>query len=308
MELAKAVELFLKNQRPTTRESYRYVLKAMLAYIGTARPVEAVTHVDMIEYHQHLDTKNYAIASFNKHVKTIKTLFNWMVKLKVLPESPASEMKRKRQRMYVSRDKAMSDDELARLLDHVLNHPHKTMFYRCRDYAMILFLADTGCRIGGAAGLKVEDLDLEKRRGIVTEKGDKQRPVKYGDLCASALTRLLLIRPRTAGRYVFSKGALPMKANNISLQLRRLCHSLGIRTLSGHTLRHRKGHQFADAKVAPTLAARALGHDSVQITLDYYYPTDYESAFAELDKLQVTSDLVPQEAKPVIEFPRAIGK
>ncbi|MCB0079217.1 MAG: hypothetical protein KDD73_17590, partial [Anaerolineales bacterium] len=35
---------------------------------------------------------------------------------------------------------------------------------------------------------------------------------------------------------------------------------------------------LADARVAPSIAATALGHTSIQTTLDHYYPGDWESA------------------------------
>ncbi len=40
-----------------------------------------------------------------------------------------------------------------------------------RDYALALFLADTGCRVAGVVGLKFGDLDLEHGTAEVFEKG-----------------------------------------------------------------------------------------------------------------------------------------
>lgn len=65
--------------------------------------------------------------------------------------------------------------------------------------------------------------------------------------------------------------------------MRRACYSLRkqgyeIRTLSAHSFRHRKGHQFADARINPSVAATALGHESVLTTLQHYYPDDWETA------------------------------
>lgn len=293
MELNTAVELFLSNQRPTTRESYRYVLRLLTSYLGPARPLEDIKPTHLIEYQHQLDKRNYAVATYNKHIKTIKTMFNWFVAIEELERSPARPLRRKRQEMYITRDKAMTDEELAKLLDYALNHPRKTLLYRTRDYALILFLADTGCRIGGAAGLQVKDVDLEQGRAKVTEKGDKSRPVHFGRLCSVALARLMLMKHSSADAYLFSTGVEPMKADNISLMIRRMCKQLNIRPLSGHSLRHRKGHQFADEKIAPSIAATALGHSSPIITLQHYYPADWATAEKFLDQFAVTADLKP---------------
>lgn len=295
MDLKKAISLFQNNQRETTRQSYKYPLQYLMLYIGEARPVESIKPEHLIEYHhESLKPRNLAVATERKHLKTIKTLFNWLVQLDVIVKSPARILKVKRLPMYIERDKAMTDEELAALLDYTR--------YKPRDYALILFLADTGCRIGGAAGLKISDVDLVNRRGKVTEKGDKTRPVRFGPMCAAAIAKWLLARPHGAGPYVFSRTADPIKADNISQMIRRTCVKVGIRVLSGHSLRHRKGHQFADQGTAITLAARYLGHSDPMVTAMHYYPADWESAEREGDKTLTAFDLQPREIKPIINL------
>ena len=69
-----------------------------------------------------------------------------------------------------------------------------------------------------------------------------------------------------------------MKPENVSLIIRRAAQLAGVRVLSSHSLRHRKGHQLADSRIAPSIAATVLGHSDVVITLQHYYPADWESA------------------------------
>jgi integrase/recombinase XerC len=295
MQLSKAVKLFLEDQRETTRQSYKYPLRYLVAWMGEARLVETIKPEHLLEYHhESLRPRGYAPATERKHLKTIKTLFNWLVNLDLIVKSPARVLKVKRLPLYIERDKAMTDEELGLLLDYTR--------WKFRDHALILFLADTGGRIGGAAGLKVGELDLENHRARVTEKGDKTRPVHFGPLCAAAIARWLLVRPVKSGLYVFSTTAAPMKADNISLMIRRACARVGIRTLSGHSLRHRKGHQFADQKTPITLAATYLGHTDPMVTAHHYYPADWESARSEGAKLVATQDLRPRELPAIIDL------
>lgn len=299
MELKHAIQLFLSEQRPTTSESYRHPLKRMCDFFGPSRLITTIKPADLAEYRQHLETLRvngnpYAPATMLKHIKTLKVFFNRMAKMEVIDRSPAFILKQKRLPTYVSRDKAMTDQELAVLLDFVKRKP--------RDYALLLFIADTGCRISGAAGLTIGELDLENRRAWVEEKGDKRRQVAYGDLCARAVIQWLIARPKTAGQFVFSRTAGSMKADNISLMIRRTCKQVGIRVLSGHSLRHRKGHQLADQRTAPSIAATALGHSDPTITLRHYYPADWESAERELQKLVATEALRPALQLPPINL------
>lgn len=294
MELRKAIEHFLSEQRSTTAESYRYVLWQMRDFIGPARPVNAIKPVQLVEYIQSLKAKNYAAATELKIVKTIKVFFNWLVKMEAIEKSPARVLKQRKLPTYVKRDKAMSDKELAKILWEVQNNP-------CHR-AVILFLADTGCRAGGAAGLTLENLDIKGREAQVTEKGDKTRAVTFGDTCALALLEWLLRRPKAAGIYVFSRNQKAVNADSISQIVRRACKAAGVRSLGSHSLRHRKGHQLADTRVAPSVAATALGHSDPTITLKHYYPADWESARQELQKLSVPADFSPKQPSRLLRI------
>lgn len=304
MELKKAVSRFQEGQKETTRKSYEYPFRYFVAWMGEAKRVDIIKTADVLDYyHESLSKRGYAHSTLNKHIKTIKTFFNWLVDTEVIERSPARVLKVKRLPMYVDRDKAMTDEELTTLLDHILYHPRKDRLHRYRDYALVSFLADTGCRIGGAAGLQMKHLNLETRRARVTEKGEKSRPVRFGPETSAALARYLLIRPLSAGEYVFSTTQKPLIADNISLMIRRQCKQCGIRVLSGHSLRHRKGHQLADNHVAPTVAAAALGHADPVTWMQHYSPGDWATAEKELDKLVIQPDMLRSgEPKSVIDL------
>lgn len=283
MLLHEAIDLFLDRYKPTTRESYAYCLSELANHIGLKRDVTDIKKADMVRFSNALyGREDWAPATKQKNIKAVKAFFNWLVDMEFIDKNPAHKtLRRKKLQRSISRDKAMTDEELEKILDYAKWKP--------RDYALILFLADTGCRAGGAAGLKVDDLDLIKLEAVVTEKGDKTRRVAFGHTCAIAIRRWLLKRPLNAGDYVFSKSGEPILADNISLIVRRACKAVGVRSLGSHSLRHRKGHQLADARIAPSIAATALGHTDPAITVAHYYPSDWASARDALQELVVES-------------------
>lgn len=292
MLLADAITLFLGEYKPSTRASYSYELRRMADHIGPKRDITELSPALLTEYHQRLRSAGYSVGTVCKHVKTMKSFFNWAVRLELIERSPARTLHQPKPARYVERDKAMTDEELEAILDYTR--------YKYRDHALILFLADTGCRVGGAAGLRLQDLYLDTLSAQVTEKGDKTRFVVYGPACARALRVWLLKRKGQRGEYVFSRDGHRMTTYNLSQAIRRACKAVGIRVLSAHSLRHRKGHQLADAHVAPSIAATALGHSDPVITLHHYYPADWESAERELRKL-VAEEIAPQK---IIRLPR----
>lgn len=291
MNLQDAIHLFLAEyQNAGTREAYRYCLIPMRDYLGPARPLTNVQPVDMAEYIAAMKARGYADATQRKNIQAVKRFWNWCVEFELVEVSPARSIRGKKLKTYISRDKAMTDAELEAILEHAR--------YKPRDYALILFLADTGARAQGAANLTVDNLNLDECIAMVTEKGDKTRPVAYGVRTANAIRIWMLRRPRTAGDYVFSRRQTPLKPDNISQIIRRACIAAGVRSLGSHSLRHRKGHQLADARTAPSIAATALGHSDPVITLQHYYPADWDTALAELKRL-AAGDAVHREVRVI---------
>jgi integrase len=301
MELRKAVELFLGEYKPSSQQAYTRPLTMLRDWIGPARLVADITPAMLTQYFQVVvNQRGYAPATLQKHAKTIKTFFNWCVRLELIDHSPARVIRARKPPRRISREKAMHDDELSRVLDYTR---YKTV---PRDYALILFLADTGCRRGGAAGLKLTDIDFASLKAVVTEKGDKARPVAFSEKTASAISRWIGYRSlnyKVKGLHVFSSDGLPMRPENVSLIVRRACKRAGVRTLSAHSLRHRKGHQFADARIAPSIAATALGHADAMTTLQHYYPDDWETAEKALRELMNIE--TPDHTHKIIRFKRS---
>lgn len=298
LTLDQAVTLFLGDyDNPGTLKAYRSALAPMIAALGSSRLIDDITAVELVEYAQQLQQSHLAAATQRKHIKSIKAFFSRMIQLDVIGVNPAAAIKAKRLPTYVSRDKAMTDDELSRVLDYAKWKP--------REYALVLFLADTGCRAAGAAGLRLVDLDLDAMTALVTEKGSKSRYVAFGATCAAALQQWLTSRPDGAGAYVFSRSASALTPYTVGEIIRRLCLKVGIRSLGSHSLRHRKAHQLADNRVAASVAATALGHSSPTITLQYYYPADWDSAQKALRSVAVggVSGEIPQVEK-IIPFPK----
>lgn len=289
MRLDEGIHLYLDTfDKQSTRTTYRKALKTLSEQLGPGRDLEELTPADLIRVFNYLNKQPYAPATLRQRLKSIKTFFNWLQDMELIESNPARVIKVKRAQRPRTRAKAITDDELKLLLDYV-------QYRSRRDFALFLFLADTGCRIGGAANLQEKDIDWVKREATVTEKGDKTRQVKFGVMAATALRRHLISRKATEGDYVFSEKGGKIKPDNLSQRVRRACAGLRkngetVRTLSSHSFRHRKGHQFGDAKINPSVAAEALGHESVLTTLQNYYPDDWESAAAELDKLSLTRD------------------
>lgn len=282
MKLSHALHLFLNEyQNPNTKRIYNQCLQPLVASLGDEIRLEDIKAIQIVGYRQELMKRDVSTAYKNKHLKSVKTFFNWCVKVELIEKSPAAGIAIKEGKQAIPKDRAMHDGELERVLAFAQWKP--------RDHALISFLADTGCRAGGAAGLRVEDLNFEAMNAVVIEKGSKSRIVWYGPRTATAI-KLWLKKRNAIGGYVFSADGHQLVSAVISQIVRRACKAVGVRSLGSHSLRHRKGHQMADAGIAVSTAAQVLGHESVIVTMKHYYPHDLERAAKAAFELALPED------------------
>lgn len=286
MKLQAAVEVFLGNfSNSATRRAYAGILNRLSAAIGPDRQVTHLTKIDLVQYANDLRDGNLRYANhprrpsesgqlsestFRKHVKGIKRFFRWMVEMELVEKSVADVLKARKPRRRDDRDKAASPGEIETLARYFYGHT--------RNWALFRFLVDTGCRAGGVATLRLSKLRLDEGEALVVEKFNKQRTVWFTQETAAALRAWLVKRPTWQHEFVFGTAKGPLKPDTVSLILVRACKNIGIRPLRAHKFRHALGFKFADAGIAPTIAAVVMGHDDAATTLDHYYPHDLERA------------------------------
>lgn len=282
MNLETAITTFLLSQPNLgTRKAYRSCLIPMQDYIGPARPVAEVNVAEVVAYSSNLYNKNYAQATIRKHVITVKAFFNWLKRMELITKSPADAVKRPKRERNIDRNKAMTEDQLSLLLSYTRFKP--------RHNALVRFLADTGCRIGGAHTLKISDIMFDKNTAEVTEKGSKKRFVAFGDETKKAIQNWIDSRPADACDYVFANGKTNIKVGNLGQLFRRACIAAGVGSVGPHSLRHRKGYQLSDNRVSISIASTVLGHESSDTTL-HYYPKDWDRAKAALQELALPNE------------------
>lgn len=274
MNLQEATELFLNQYKKSTRKAYAAVLLPFLQWIGPARAVAEVTEIDMLRYTNRTRQADYAAATVRKHIKSLKTFFNWCIDLGLIkPPSPMQKIKNVIVDSYIGRGKALADNDLEKLIAFMDRNERAYVRHR----ALVLFLADTGCRAGGAATLKWVDVDLKTGTAIITEKGDRTRPAFFFESTTFALLDWQKEQERLQGDYVFGYRGNKITSSSLQQTFRRLCIDAGIGSHGPHKLRHRKAHQLVDAGIAPSTAATVIG-DTPEVFIQHYAPRDFDSA------------------------------
>jgi integrase/recombinase XerD len=168
--------------------------------------------------------------------------------------------------------KALDVDQVLRLLAVADDSP-----LGLRDKALLEFLYGTGARISEAVGAAIDDLDLAGEPAAVLHgKGGRTRLVPVGGYAKAALEAYLVRgRPALAGN---GKGTpavfLNARGGRLSRQsawtiLRRAAETVGLRTVSPHTLRHSYATHLLDGGADVRVVQELLGHASVTTTQVY---------------------------------------
>lgn len=151
-----------------------------------------------------------------------------------------------------------------------------------RDYALLLFLYNTGARASEAASIKVEDLDLTAASVKINGKGGKQR---YCPLWAATVAELrALIANGASSRPVFinrcgqpiTRFGIHTAVERYGLKVVAKMPSLATKRVSPHSIRHTTATHLLRAGVDINTVRGWLGHVSLDTT-NIYAEIDFET-------------------------------
>jgi site-specific recombinase XerD len=166
--------------------------------------------------------------------------------------------------------KVLNDDEIDRILKSI--NPQTPIGSRL--YGIVLFLLDSGPRVGEVANARLPDLNLETRQIRIVGKGDKERIVPFGTRTGKAfLNYIRLHRPTPLvpeNEHLFlSMDGMPMTRHSLESMLSRLKRSSGVDRLHEHLFRHTFAVKYLMNGGDLVTLQRILGHESLQVTKRY---------------------------------------
>lgn len=171
-----------------------------------------------------------------------------------------------------------------------------------RDMAVIQTLLGTGLRISELANLRLEDVEVSERKGLVRVregKGGKSRVVPLDNRTRSALLRYFeqrtnevqlkdqkgqlalaavnkgrssrMSRPLEGPLFMGQRG--PFSERGIDYLVRKYAYQARLENCTAHTLRHTFAKNLVDAGTPLDQVAILLGHESLDTTKVYTRPS-----------------------------------
>lgn len=265
MKTEKAAALFLQAlegvMSPATVTWYRHRLGALVDSLGS-RAISRLTVDHLRAWRAEVCRRPLSPWTLHGHVRAARRLFAWLVEEGHLALSPAARLELPA--LHYEPAKGITLTDMHKVFAAARGEP--------RDYALCLFLADTGARVGGVAGLQVSDLDFNSGRALVREKGSKTRTVYLTRRTCNALRHYL------GGRHsgpVFlglrGRAGEPLKAGGIYQLIERLAARAGVTgRWNPHAWRHGAARGWLKAGANLAQVSQMLGHTDVSVTVKFY--------------------------------------
>lgn len=328
MKLSQAIDLFLvavkaENSSLETVAWYRKRLAGLVRFFNDSE-FETLTTDDLrrfvvslqeqdtkyLHHRFHQPLRGYLSPStIQGYVRCVKRLFNWLEEEGHITTAQNVALRLKKPKIPKHPPKEIDPSDLMALLRASRSWGR----YPKRNYAMILFLAETGIRVAGLVNLRVSDVDLKLGQAMVTEKGNKSRPVFFGKETRGALAAWLSERPADTD-YVFVGERGHITPYAVRLVLRRLAKFAGVQgRVNPHAFRHAFAKRTTVRGGDLSFLSALMGHSDVKVTRDAYliFRTkelqDAHGRFSSLDgdlKRQKNESLRKKHKKRATKKPR----
>ena len=281
------------GQSPLTIEGKRSAVEKLLWFLGreslmVCAETDVRDFLSHVEHGHEEDDGRYGArtARAYKAVGTrcvqlffqyLRSYFKWLVGEQLAPANPLERAELPKHRCKpVS---PLSLDEIEALLRAIPRGLNRT-----RNAAAIYLLFDSGLRVAELCSIRVDDLDLARRRVAVVGKRDKAREVYFSVDTAKIIRVYLNAYPRASGEAlfyserpgVFSDGLTPDGLRKTFKTLAREAR-LDPKRVSPHKLRHSFATEFLrDGGNARTLQLM-LGHEDMAMTNRYVTMVDADA-------------------------------
>ena len=274
MKIYQAAELFYTSMVTVKAEStivwYRKKITPLAEFFAD-KEIEEIDIFDLEDFRKTLDRDSLApgrsgkVTDYTVHgyVRAIKRFFSFCRKRRIIKVSPAEDLEKPK--LPEQPRKGIEPEAASKMIKASKIDP--------RDYAILMFLRDTGCRAGGVYNLLTSDLDLKHNRAIVKEKGDKKRFVFFTTETTFALVMYASIRenPNLDPHFFLGKEHKPLTYYGVYQIFRRLAIKTNVKKeFSPHQWRHCAVRSWLQHDLNLKSASQIAGHRSEKVTGDIY--------------------------------------
>ena len=280
----------VRNRSRNTIASYRDALRQLLEYIADKGLSPDTLHVEemtpdlitgfllYLEQAKNcsIQTRNLrlsAIHSFAGYISTSEPQYLfWYIKLKAIPIKRSGP--KEQDGKAIPGITYLEKDEMKTLL----SIPDKTTPQGAKDYALMMFLYNSGARASEAVNLRIQDIAIgdcvHSALVTISGKGNKTRVCPLWDSTVKLLQPYMKRNPEEPvflnryGNPITRYGVYEL-VTRYAARAAEIMPSIGDKNVSPHTIRHSTASHLLEAGVDINTIRSWLGHVSVNTTNIY---------------------------------------
>lgn len=253
--------------------SYKDTLRQFCDFVPVRlqnKPPDKITTQDLCEYIEHLRTvRSLGNASINKTVVVLRSFYKCAVSFELIsPSDDPTRFLPKMKGVFEVAGDILNAEEMNRLA----SAPDPRTVVGIRDRAVLLLLCTTGIRASECEGIRVKDIDLERRQIRIKGKGGHERRVNLNDEVTAAIRNYLDCRKHPSkDQYLFlvrTENRLTRWRiyERVRFYLKR---SRIFKNISPHRLRHSFATHMIKVGTNIVVLKELLGHRCLTSTMRY---------------------------------------
>ena len=271
-----------KGLTEPTIKNYHAHFHSISKHINIEKSFSDLTQADIDGMIVSMRKSGLATNSISSYVRVFKTFMNWS------RQQGYTTLTAPNYKQVETVKEPYTDEELLRLLE---KPKANGTFCEYRNWVIINFLLNSGCRAATVRNIQNGDVDLSNSR--IVFRYTKTHKVQVVPLC-SQMVRILKDYCKTRGGgdsdYLFCDeyGGM-LSANALRLAIERYNHSRGVKKTSVHLFRHTFARKYLiDCGGDAFMLQKLLGHSTLKMTRHYcnIYDADIANNFDRLSPLE----------------------
>lgn len=271
-----------KGYTEKTIANYRSHFKSISRHIDIDRAFSDLTQADIDGMIVSMRKSGLATNSISSYVRVFKTFMNWS------RQQGYTTLTVPNYKQVETVKETYTDEELLLLLE---KPKANGTFCEYRNWVIVNFLLNSGCRASTVRNIQNRDVDLSSSR--IVFRHTKTHKVQVVPLCSQMLRILrdyLKVRGGKDSDYLFCDeyGGM-LTANALRLAIERYNHSRGVEKTSIHLFRHTFARKYLiDCGGDAFMLQKLLGHSTLKMTRHYcnIYDADIANNFDRLSPLE----------------------
>lgn len=268
---------FEKKYSTNTIESYKRDLESFLEYIKSNKvDYKTMKYSDVTSYMVHLSKNDLASSSINRHLSSIRSFYDFMIKNNHLANSPFKLIngpkKEKKLPNYLQYEE---------FLDLIEACEENALGLRNRMILELLFA--TGVRVSELVSIKIDDINFKAREIKIIGKGNKTRIVYFNKTCQSIMSKYVLearqelLKGKKCDYLLINHLGNPLTRRGVADILEKLIQKSSLKhKISPHTLRHTFATLLLNEGMDIREVQELLGHARLSTTSIYTHVSNEE--------------------------------